>query len=723
MDLTHSPGSRKVEIEHLESLATATGIPFDPAEANHALECEWMDTNNKSSSSLAVTAASACRLGMDARIERTTVKESLNLVRDAAPILLSSPRNPDGIVVLGFGSRKIKIADHSTGSLERWVSSSELITDLGLKSTMDTVEVLLIQPKLPYQDLHDDEHPHGSTPMRRLFALLRTEQRDVSVVVVYAIGIGLLSLATPLAVESLVNSIAFGGLFQPLLVVSLLLFASLGFAAVLRIMQTILVEFLQRRLFVRLIADLSYRLPRVRVSTYDRRYGPELVNRFFDIVTVQKVCSVFLLEGIALFLSTLIGASLLAVYHPYLLIYVIVLIASMIGIVFVLGRGAVQTAIDESLSKFAVADRLEELARSPVAFKLGTGPEWAVERGDHVAREYLSARETHFRIVIRQVIFALALQAIASTVLLGLGGYLVIAGQLTLGQLVAAELIVTVVIGSFTKIGKLLESFYDLLASMDKLGHLIDLPLEQEGTESSAPSHQPATLQLRDVCYSYHQSGRMLFENINLDFQAGDKVAIVGPSGSGKSTLLDLLQGLRFPESGSVTIDDVDTRVARTASLRPTIAFVRDIDIVCGTVLENLRMGRHSLSAAKVSEALRNVGLLEEVARLPLGLNTPLLPSGAPLSRGQAYRLVLARAIAASPRLLLVDGVLDGMEIGLRIKIAGVLLNRQAPWTAVVVSQCDDVVDAAQRVVPLEHSERRAFVNGEKSRLGESIHE
>ena len=146
---------------------------------------------------------------------------------------------------------------------------------------------------------------------------------------------------------------------------------------------------------------------------------------------------------------------------------------------YVLGRGAVSSGIDESKMKYKLTAWLEDLMRCQRAFKTGGGAEFAVDRANLLTANYLSSRRSHFSILFRQITFVLALQAIAGTVLLGGGGWLVIRGQLSLGQLVAAELIVTTILTSLAKLGKHLEGFYDVVASVDKLGALIDLDVER----------------------------------------------------------------------------------------------------------------------------------------------------------------------------------------------------------------------------------------------------
>ena len=474
-----------------------------------------------------------------------------------------------------------------------------------------------------------------SFSLARLFGLIRSDWQDIRVILVFSMVVGILMLAAPIAVEALVNTVAFGRYLQPIVVLAILLLVFLGFAAVIRPLLAYVVEVIQRRLFIRVVEDLAYRLPRVQQTSFDNLNGPELLNRFFEVVTVQKVVASLLLDGIAIVLQTVIGMLVLAFYHPFLLGFDIVLLLLIAFVIFVLGRGAVQTSLTESRAKYAVAAWLQELARHPTAIKLHSGAQFGLDRADQLAVHWLDARREHFRVVLRQTLFALGLQAVAATVLLGLGGWLVIRGQLTLGQLVAAELIVMLIVGSFAKLGKHMESFYDLLTSVDKLGHLFDLPIEAHDNLFHLRDRSPARVAVRQVNYQY--GSRQVLSNVSLEIQPGESVALVGPAGCGKSTLLDLLCGVRQPASGHIELDGIDLRELRPDSLREHIGLARGLEIFHGTIDENVHFNRPNVSTLDVREAVHAVGLLDDVLRLPEGLNTQLQTHGGRCPRVKLY--------------------------------------------------------------------------------------
>lgn len=534
-------------------------------------------------------------------------------------------------------------------------------------------------------------------PLSRLLALLRPERRDIMVLALFALVVGLLSLATPIAVDSLVSTVAFGRMIQPLVLLALLLCGFLVFSAALRALKAYVVEIIQCRLYARVAADLSYRLPRVQTEHLDRQFLPDLANRFFDVVTVQKVTASLLLDALQLAINAVVGMALLAFYHPWLLGFDVMFLAFIVFGIFILGRGAVATSIKESKCKYQTAGWLEDLARCPVAFRLDGGAEFALERGDQLIYEYLKARKSHFQIVMRQILFSLGLQAVASGVILGIGGWLVMRGRMTLGQLVAAELIVTLIVGSLAKLGKNMESFYDLMASADKLGSLFDLPVEdQEGILHEFPD-RPAAVSVHDVDYRFPNSSGGL-QPVTCEIASGDRIALAG---SGKSVFLDLVFGLRSPSHGHVSVDGIDIRDLRPDFLRRRVALARGTEVFHGSVAENVHLARPDIMANAVRDALEQVGLLSDVSQFPDGIATELTGSGAPLTETQIRRLMLARAIVGRPGLLMVDGVLDAFPDSEAMELLQMLCDPRQPWTLLLVTAREQYMDQCRRVIEL----------------------
>jgi ABC-type bacteriocin/lantibiotic exporter with double-glycine peptidase domain len=696
----------------LEFLGKHAGVEVDRTAARTALDEASRDTAFIGPEAwFDELARAGATVGLSIRTLRRGAADVMASVTLLAPLVtLAAGREGSMRAMAAMERRGSRIRVVTTGDDRdaSWSDVSGLAALTGAASVTEPVTWAVAEPLEPLATLGGSEGGGGPTPFSRLVSLLRLERDDVWVALVYAIGVGIVSLAAPIGVQALVNTVAFGGLLQPLVVLTLLVLVALSFAGVLRALQAHVVERIQERVFVRVTVDLAQRLPRVRADALGRSYGPELVNRFFDVLTVQKGAATLLVDGVSIALQTAVGMLVLGFYHPTLLVFDAALIVSVAFVLLVLGRGAVKTSVKESKAKYAVAAWLEEMARHPTAFRSHGGAAFARARAEDLLRGWLGMRHKHWKVLFRQVVGSLVIGALASAALLGVGGWLVIGGKLTLGQLVAAELIVTSVVAGIAKFGKHLESYYDLCAGVDKLGQLVDLSLEAPGGTPLARGDKGARVELVGV-NSGERGKEPLLARVDLTLEPGARVALLGPSGAGKSTLVDLVYALRAPTQGRVDIDGADVRSLDVPSLREQVALIRGGEIFDGTVADNVRVGRPDVTTREVRAALEAVGLWEEIAALPEGLDTHLSTGGGVLSRGQALRLSAARAIAGRPRLVLLDEPLEGLDPASRRALSSALFDRKAPWTLLstthdreVLRGCDEifVIDAG-RVRPL----------------------
>ncbi len=625
-------------------------------------------------------------------------------------------------ILESINGQKISAIEIDDETAPRWLSSSEL---KGLVSDTSGYRWFLAQPALlndaSDSDSHTNSHsihsgqpashasnPHDShaahhahlSPLRRMLALFRLEYNDLFSITIFSFVSVILGLATPLTVEILVNTIGFGRNFQPIFVLSLVLLGILFLSSAFKLLQIIVVELMQRRFFVRLVGDLAYRLPNAKRSALEGIHGPELVNRFFDIMTVQKSIASLLLDGVTIVMQTLIGTLLLAFYHPYLLGFDVALILCMTLITYLLGRGGIRTAVQESKVKYSIAHWLQDVIACPTAFKLHGGSDMCMDRTHRLTVQYLTARRKHFLVLIRQVVFALLLLPLALTSLYALGGYLVIKNQLTLGQLVAAELVVGVIVGAFAKSGKIIESFYDLMAAIDKVGYLLDLPVDPPivpiDIQSGPVSIRVENLHVRDNASQHSvQVGGFVAA-------AGDRIAIVGSVGAADSMILPAIAGLVQYERGFIEIGGLDGRDAIRFSDSSLIGYARSNEIFAGTIAENIRLGRSGIGDAELRDALEIVELWDEILSLPEGLNTPLQTQGFPLCEDQLPRIVLARAIAARPRALLIDWTLDALPSELRYRIWDRLRAKTEPWTLIITTHDEKMIRQADKEFRME---------------------
>ncbi len=685
----------------LGRLCQELSVPFSSAGLNLVL-ADLPDGDKDASLEKTLNLAGQ-HSGLRFRELRGTWRELVDLVNEGGKLITTTRANgvdeePRYLLILGIqGKRHFRVV---CGDREELLSRRQL--QRMMRSESDgTYQWFWTQPALSANSAgaggsDTARGGTGPTPWRRLLGLMQPEWRDIKTVFVFSLIIGILSLTTPLAVEAVVNTIAFGRYLQPLVVLSLMVFVFLVFRAALGTLTTIVVEIVQRRLFVRVVDDLAFRLSHVAGFRFRQENGAELVNRFFDVVSVQKITSKLLLETLMLILQTLIGLTVLAFYHPFLLGYDVGLMLMMAVILVVMGRSAIRTATGESAMKYKTAAWLQEIARHPDTFGYNGGSGFAVNRADELAADYIRQRRQHFRIVIRQVAFSMFMQAVAATVLLGLGGYLVIAGQMTLGQLVAAELIVTVILGSFAKIGKDLESFYDLLASVDKLGYLFDLPVHEAGQLSLPRRPGGMEIRLTDV-----PLGDDRHAPLSALIPAGGSLVVTGRSGTRNSRFIETLTGQRRPLAGQVLLNDFRVDSVNPLSLRSQIGLLTDIEVFAGTIDDNLRLGRAGIDSSQVSITLQRLGLASVISGLPEGMRTRLGEHGFPLSTGEAIRLMLARSLITRPAALFIDELLDRASDAEIDEILRQLDGFRSETTMVITSGRRSIAAWADQVINL----------------------
>ncbi len=622
-----------------------------------------------------------------------SVQDIVNLVGEGFPVVIASPDGSFHVLEKVIGS-KIEASEIRESATPCVLSARQLRSLIDRDSA---TRIFVAKKELECDSMsasnssalgHGHHHDHPS-PLRRFLSLLRLDLKDIWTLVLFALVAGILSLATPLAVESLVNVVSWGTYLQPLLVIAIMLMSFLGLSGILRVLQVVVVEMIQRRQFVRIVGDLAHRFPRAQLESLDGVYPREYANRVFDIMTIQKTTAVLLLDGVSIALTTIVGLLLLAFYHPFLLGFDIVLVISMISITWILGRGGIRTAIDESIVKYEVAHWLQDVIDSPAIFKVNGGEGFAIDRANQLASKYLDARNAQFRVVLRQVVFAIGLQVVALTAVLGLGGWLVISQQLTLGQLVASELVVTVVVGAFAKAGKSLEKFYDLMAAIDKVGHLLDIPVDPRHELGSIPDG-PLPIRWDDLVFSGSTDRS---EVPAATIPPGSRVAIVGDDYSGKSKLARTLAGLHSPQKGLAEVGDFEASHAAISGKGKVVAYAGGHEIFHGTIIDNVDLGRSGIGQNRIREVLQQVGLWDDVLRMPDGQQTVLQTAGKPLTRPQISQLLLARAMTASPNLLVVDGLLDELNDAKRDLAWQTIGAENAPWTLVLVTSHQELAD------------------------------
>lgn len=521
-------------------------------------------------------------------------------------------------------------------------------------------------------------------PLHRLIKLVSKEREDIFLLLMLTFGYGLLSIATPVAVQTLVNNVVIGGVIQPLIIVSLILLALLVLASLIYLTEIYLVEIIQRRIYVRSSLRIANNIAGVNLNVYDKHNTVELMNRFFDVMTIQKSAATLLTVSLTALLQGIIGSIILLFYSAYFSAAIVLIMLVLAFIVVILGKPAEQSAIKESSSKYRMAAWLEAMAKNVTLSKFYDANKRQTEKTDQLAGEYLSARKKHFSILLKQQVAVFILYSVMGTAILVLSGLLVIWGIINLGQFVAAELIIFGVLASFVRFITKLESFYDMLAGLDKVGVLFDLPQEKTSTHQTAETLNQ--LQVSGLTFT-HDNTQPVIEDLTFSLSAGQSLAIIGESGTGKSKLFSLIVGFRSAKQGTIKLNGVDIRQLDLALLRHQMALSGQVELVDGSVLDNIKVGRPGITLEAINSLLQDLHLAEDIQNLDQGLETIVTSLGKPLSSGQWSRLMIARALIGKPKLILIDGLLDGLSDAEQQSIITCLSNFKADSMVIVTTR------------------------------------
>lgn len=544
------------------------------------------------------------------------------------------------------------------------------------------------------------------TPTARFWRLLKPDSADIRNIYIYSVFNGAVNLSLPLGIQAIVNLIQAGEISSAWIVLIVFVVLGIVLSGMMTVYQLRITETLQQRIFTRAAFDFVFRIPRIKMEAIYKYYAPELMNRFFDILSVQKGLSKILIDISAAGLQIIFGLALLSVYHPFFIIFSGLLVLILFLIFRITVNRGLATSLVESKHKYKVAHWLEEVARVASTFKLAGTTELPTYRMDKYARNYIDAREEHFKVLRLQYLLLVGFKAVVATGLLAIGGYLVMEQVLNIGQFVAAEIIILLIMGSVEKLIMSLETIYDVLTSLEKIGQVMDLELEKEiGSELDKENiTRGIELELQDVSFSYPESSKKVLHNVNLLIEPGDRVLISGPNSSGKSTLIHVMAGLYYSCQGNILFHGLNAHAFNKEALRNIIGgCLIDEQLFEGTVSENISLMRPGITKQDVEWAIEKVGLRNWIKSLPLGYDNPLDPLGSKLSRGVIQRVLIARGIVDKPRLLLFEYAMDQIDYEERKKIVDFLVSKENPWTLVAVSNDDYLANKVDKIVLMNH--------------------
>ena len=498
---------------------------------------------------------------------------------------------------------------------------------------------------------------------KTLFSLLKPEASFFSVVIAYGVAISLMTLAVPIAVQTLINSIANIGSTRAVIILAVVLFLTLFISGVFSALRMRVMEFYERKVYARLTADLGLKTIMAPHSFFEGRQNVSITQRYFDIMTFQKNMPSLMIDGFALVLQMLVGFTLVSFYHPALFAFNVVLLLTMYAVWKIWGRGAKRTAIELSHAKYDSAKWLHDIATAHEFFKSADHVEYAGRSTEGYISNYVQKHKSHFHYTFSQVVMFLLMYAVASAALLGIGGVLVVQGELSIGQLVAAELVMSAVFLGLSRFTQYLKLYYELYGAAEKLGGALAMPQE----ELNSSEHIPA-------------SSKLVFNNVelkhgndhcllNVIFEPGTKYFVTTDKSWVQKQLLGLLKQYDRVKLGDILLGELSLNDYDTHELRQAVTILDRSLIIEVSIERYLKLANPKASIADIRAVLAEVEMTKVIDSLPGGLQTKVSVLGAPLQPLEFLLLKLAAAIIAKPKLLILNQHFDAIPVEMRDRL------------------------------------------------------
>lgn len=544
-------------------------------------------------------------------------------------------------------------------------------------------------------------------PLRRFARLLKVERKEIYSILLFAIFSGIINLTLPLGIQSIINLIGGGIVSTSWVILVVIVILGVIMTGVLQVFQLSINENLQQKIFAKSAFEFSYRIPRFKLESTDQYYIPEMVMRFFETTIIQKGLSKILVDFSVASLQIIFGLILLSLYHPFFIIYSLLFVLIVYIIFRLTGKKGVDTSLEESGYKYDVVYWLVDIARSMDSFKMAGKTDLPLKRTDELLKKYIAARQSHFRVLKTQYYNLITFKVLVTAGLLLIGGLLVIDQQMNIGQFVAAEIIIILLISSVEKLIYSTETIYDVLTAVEKIASVTDLELERtDGNQFPKTDNKEKglSIELKDYRYKFNFEEEYVLKDINLKINSGDKVCLSGFNGSGKSMLMHTFASIFQDFEGSLLFNEIPLANLNLEYLRQQIgcSFIKE-DIIQGSITDNITMGREDISFEDVVNASKTVGLHDYIQSMPKGYETYIHPEGIKLPKSRILKIKLARCIIAKPRLLLIEDHFNLLEKKYKEQVLDFLLDEKNNWTLIMVSNDIEIAKRMQYIITIDN--------------------
>ncbi len=540
-------------------------------------------------------------------------------------------------------------------------------------------------------------------PLRRLFLLLKPDRKEIRNVYFFAVLSGLMSLSLPLGIQAIISFVQTGQVSASWFFLVFLVITAIAFSGILNIFQMRITENLQQRIFVKSAFDFADRIPKIKLEELLKKYAPELTNRFFDTLTIQKGISKLLIDFTSTTLQILFGLILLSFYHTFFIFFGFILLLLLVLLMRYSAYSGLRTSMDESKFKYKIAHWLEEIAHSRLSIKMTGNPSFTLFKTDKLLQGYISSRESHFKVLTRQYSYLIAFKVLIAAALLLIGGLLVINQNMNIGQFVGAEILILLILSAVEKLILSFEIAYDVLTAIEKIGEISDLSLERNEGDFKLEFYKPIEIELQNLNFNNPIIQNPVLSNFSLRINAGEKIAVISDSTVSTQVLFSLITGIYSNYSGNVLINGLNIHSYPLQKLRDSIGTLMHFDqIITGTIEENICLGRDSLNREEVNRVVNLCGLDKDLHYFPNGLLTEINSDVRFLPKHIIKKIFLARSLFGKPKLLLLEEPLSDLNKLDSNELLKVFLNSKEA-TILVSTERPELIEIVDKVIVIKN--------------------
>lgn len=546
---------------------------------------------------------------------------------------------------------------------------------------------------------------YNVNPVSRILKLVSLEKKEISQIYFYAIIYGIIMLVIPVGIQALISFAQTATISTSVVLLVIFIVLSVFISGVLQVNQMRIIEKIQQKIFVRYGFGFAQKIPQLNLSGIDNYYLPELVNRFFDTLTLQKKIAKLLLDFPLAIVQIIFGLILLSFYHPVFIAFGLMLLLVVYAILYFSGKKGLITSIEESTYKYKVVAWLQEMGRIIRSVKFSKSAHFTLQKADESITGYLQYRTEHFKVLLLQYKTLIGFKVLVTAAMLSMGTFLMISQQLTVGQFIAAEIVILTILNSVEKLIINLDSVYDVLTAVEKIEQVTDKESEKQGTVLyDHQNDKGIAVTVQNLSFGYSGLDNVV-KDISLKAEPGEKICISGNDGTGKSTLLRMLTGMYENFEGNILFNDIPLKNYNLQQLRQKMGvMISQQDIFEGTLMENICMGLENPDMEELMYLCKKTGLSDFLSTLKNGFDTPLNTNGRKLSATVVRKILLVRALINKPALLLLEEPWHGLEAQYQQQIKTLLLQEMKSTTMFIISNEPGFAAACNKTIHMKNN-------------------